>query len=1418
MVQLGHVGRVTAITFSANGQLIVTGDSAGDVTLWETSTTRILRRFSAHLKEILAIKLMADENQLVTVSLDGTARRWELATARGLQKLDLGSRTISQVEIPDGGGGDLIAFASDFGSTVRMWSFKARGQIAQYKGSSRVVRDFALSADGRFLALPFREKVQILEVASGQEVGSLVGPKANVVSIEFSPDGSRIVTRPADRTLRLWDAQSKQEIKKVENVSVVADTFAFSPDLAQVVLFSRRGGGNYLVIWNLISGEVKKSYVEDENTIHAVAFSRGGKMLAMGSPRRTSLFDAATLGSIGELKGEASPVNALAYSADQKWFATGSGDGIVHLWDAKLGKEVTQLQKHTQAITSLAFALGGNRLASASADGTAVIWNIETEKVEHVLAEGRAEINSVAFSLDGHLAITGGNDKIARVWDVQTGKIKKAFDPMFSAVLAVGFSRDGKVAVATSNDGDYVWEVETGRRVGVLEGHSSGIGSAAFSSDSLLVLTVSDGVARLWNRATSKVVKRFTYGEGIVSAVLSANGRQLLTAGDFTDHEARLWDVGTGKELTVFSGHTDRIRALAFSPDGKTIATAGDDGTARTWNAATGQPLRLLASGLPNKKPVSIESLAFSRDGKFLATSDGKTLSAWNLQQGSQVLTWLVPDKSSIEALLGFSQDGKRLLVISDSTLRYVEVTTGQENLAERISFTGFPLLLESATLSLDGRFLLVGGADKDLNDLAIIYEVANGAELRRASVESKSRDPAHWITSIALSNDGNYFFTGTVDQSARVYESASGKVVSDLASHNGGGAIAFAPDGKHVATGAGSFYSRVQLWDLGTQQVVSEFEELERRIDSLAFTPDGKFLLAGGDDGEIFLWEVDTGKRIRSFSGHSSRVTSVAFIEGTTRFLSTSADGTTRLWDIEQEQDICSLITFAEGAWTVVVPGGYFDTNSLESLRSLHWVMPDQMGHALPLEIFTRDYFRTSLFSNLMKGQVLGNMRPLEALNRAQPLVRVVAVRNEADPDLVSVTVAADEGEFLLDEGGVERRMRSGVYDLRLFRDGRIVGRWPVTSTAQTEVAADDIGVWRKENQIELGSGRKFSHTFQNIRLPRRPASEPVKFTAYAFNEDRVKSASALPLEVAPSSLPVKKRAYLITAGVSANQSGWDLDFASKSAEDLRPALGSQLSSAYDVVEISLLSSYESDTPKIALRQTTKQNIRAVFELLAGRPIPEKVRAEIPNAEKLRAATPDDLVLFYISSHGYADPQGNFYLVPYDTGKARGITEVVLNQCFTSADTSGTCQQAREFIRRSVSVSELAQWWEGIDAGEPVMILDSCYSAAAPGRGFRPGPLGDRGFGQLAYDKSMMILTATQSNRRAFATMRRGNGRSLLADAIISGLSDNSIKGLASSLKATEKRVPAQYRLLYSDDKQADVQIPVLLDFTGKR
>lgn len=281
------------------------------------------------------------------------------------------------------------------------------------------------------------------------------------------------------------------------------------------------------------------------------------------------------------LSGHSSAVNAVAFSPDGKWLATGSRDHTVKLWDAITGQELLTIKGHEADVSSVSFSPDGKHLVTGSWDRTAKVWDATTGRELLTLNGHSSSVSSAAFSLDGKRLVTGGWDRIVKVWDVASGQTLLALAGHTASVSSVAFSPDGKRLMTGSLDRTAkVWDATTGQELLVLKGHTLDVYAVAFSPDGKQLVTGSwDHTVKVWDAMTGHELRTLKgHEDGIFSIAFSSDGKRLVTGS--MDTTAKVWDVFTGHELLTLKGHSDNVRAVAFSPDGKRFVSGSDDRTA----------------------------------------------------------------------------------------------------------------------------------------------------------------------------------------------------------------------------------------------------------------------------------------------------------------------------------------------------------------------------------------------------------------------------------------------------------------------------------------------------------------------------------------------------------------------------------------------------------------------------------------------------------------------------------------------------------------------------------------------------------------------------------------------------------------------------------------------------------------------
>jgi WD40 repeat protein len=519
-----------------------------------------------------------------------------------------------------------------------------------------------------------------------------------VQSVAFSPDGKRLATGSWDRTVKLWDAATGQELLTLKGDLGWVNSVAFSTDGKRLATGSSDGT---VRLWDASTGQKLLTIIGHSNQVNSVAFSADGKRLAIGGNDPTvKLWDAATGRELLALIGHSAWVTSVAFSPDGKRLATGSDDRTVKLWDAATGQQLLTLIGHSAMVWSVAFSPDGMRLATGSEDRTVKLWDAYTGQ-QLTLKGHSSEVRSVAFSPDGKRLATGSDDGTVKLWDAAIGREMLIFISQLST--AVAFSPDGKRLAIGGNDRTVkLLDPSTGQELLTIKGHSNTVALMAFSPDGKRLVTGSpDRTVKLWDAATGQELLTLKGDLGWLNSVaFSPDGKRLAIGG--LDRTVKLWDAATGRESLTLKGDSNGVTSVAFSPDGKRLVTWGGNPTVRLWDAATGHQLLTIIG-----HSGAVRSVAFSPDGKRLATgSDDRTVKLWNAATGQELLT--IKGHSKGVASVAFSPDGKRLATGSaDRTVKLWDAANSQELLT-----IGRHAAVASVAFSPDGKRLVIGGND----------------------------------------------------------------------------------------------------------------------------------------------------------------------------------------------------------------------------------------------------------------------------------------------------------------------------------------------------------------------------------------------------------------------------------------------------------------------------------------------------------------------------------------------------------------------------------------------------------------------------------------------------------------------------------------------------------------------------------
>ena len=541
--------------------------------------------------------------------------------------------------------------------------------------------------------------------------------------------------------------------------------------------------------------------------------------------------------------------NRLAISPDGRTVAGRGPDDKVCLWNVADGENKVTLKGDTSKVGRMTFSPDSRTVAAGTSDNKIILWDVASGRREVTLIGHTRSISSLAFSPDSTTLASGSWDETVRLWDVTTRTHKITLTIHTGAVSNVAFSPDGHIFVSASFNEDkvHVWDAVNGTHKATL---NTDVNCIAFNPDSsTLAIGSWRGELNLWDVVSGTHKSEFVghYPQGISSVTFSPDGKTLASAGY---DKLYLWDVEMGARKTSITGHTSGVNAIVFSPDGKTLAS-GCREHILLWDFTTGTHEATLFVG----DWTNNGSLAFSPDGNTLASEDGSQVHLWDVNNRTHRATIIRYGATGGTytgrfAAIAFSPDG-RFLASSESG-NTVDVPLWYAGRTYKTGLAGHTDKVTSVAFNYDSRTLASGSEDHTVR----LWDVATD--------ENKATFIGHTdsVVSVTFSPDGKILASGSDDNTIILWDIDTGEPRTTIIAHTDGvNDVVFSPDGKTLAS-CGYHWNdtTVKIWDVDTGKLKTVFVGHEFGISEIAFSPDGWTLVSGSWDGTILLWDVTSG------------------------------------------------------------------------------------------------------------------------------------------------------------------------------------------------------------------------------------------------------------------------------------------------------------------------------------------------------------------------------------------------------------------------------------------------------------------------------------------------------------------------------------------------------------------------------
>jgi WD40 repeat protein len=848
------------VQFSPDLRLAVTASYGATARVWDVRTARELASLPNHPDGVVTAQFSPDGHYLLTACRDGMARLWNWK--KGLlicPPFEHEPELFDAVFLP---GGPWLATASRDG-TARLWEWHTGKPLTPPLPVGGMCLQVLANRKASYLAAAgFTGKVHLFHLGDLHRADDISLANLSLLAEVVSGrrvDRTGVVKLEAEEWLARW--------RRAEQAGVAGPRATWMGRAARPT--EEKAGpspGETPVPAPRTAPFQANIHYEYEG----LAFSPDGKLLAAAcpvysEPPRTQLpgevavWDAATGRHCFSLPTRGQMVDSVAFSRGGKWLAA-AGSGFLTVWDAKTRKQAFAVSLGPyESVTGMAridFSPEG-ALAAGCGDGTVKLWDPRTGKVRRVLrgrARGRPQ---VAFNKSGTL-LAAACARDVTIWKVKTGRVWLTLDGPAN-IFALDFSPEGWHLVTSSQDGMIrVWDVTTGKVVMSQGGAGQGLFfGVVFTPDGKCVAGAStSGVVKILDAFTGEQRQTLRHKGQVFAVAISPGGSRLAAAG--RHQTLKVWDRDTGNEIFTTRRPGSvlplpkvqyRYQNVAFSPDGKHLAFACQvfsqdqmaffPGEVLVWDAVTGR----LSFSLKTRSK-RLDSVAFSRDGKWLAAAGSGTVTVWDANNRKEAFVFSVcpPNREMAITRIDFSPDGSLAAACADGTVKLWEVGTGKVRRALRgqtgyrshVAFNKAGSLLASAC----------GPAVK-------VWDMKTG----RVQITLKGH--ANQVFSVDFSPDGRHLVSASQNGVIKVWNVVTGKPIMSRAAEGNQiqyHGVVFTPDGKRLAAGSNSNVVKILDALTGKEQLVLYHTG---RVFGVALDRDGARLAAGSELGTIKLWKI---------------------------------------------------------------------------------------------------------------------------------------------------------------------------------------------------------------------------------------------------------------------------------------------------------------------------------------------------------------------------------------------------------------------------------------------------------------------------------------------------------------------------------------------------------------------------------
>lgn len=572
----GHTQLVQAVAFRPpDGKQLASASGDGSIVLWDPDAKgdAKFRRLKEHAGVVRSLAFNKTGQLLASAGEEGVIQVFDLPSGAKTPMKTIAGDHHGINSLAFGPKSDWLVAGGDDGA-IRLWSLVSDEKPTVLKGHEYPVTDVVVSADGSKIASGSLDKTARVWNAATQQQLFTCNHDHWVTAVAFSADAKSLASSSWDKALKLWDGQTGRFQFVLEGLPSPVRNLAFSPDGSRLAASCH---DHSVIVWDLVTKKILRNWPGEPGKVRTVAFSSDGQLLASVN------FD--------------------------------------------LGKQEGRMLKASATPMGVAFA-NDSTLLAAGAFGELIFWNLDIEALGledsiGVIREGSA-LRCIAVNPVRKLLAVGAEDG-AVILQSETNPEKPVLTGHKRWVQAVGFNRAGDTLASGSADGVLmIWNLDNLKTPRSLPAHKDAIRGLAFRDDGLCLATAgSDRVVKLWNPATGELLATLEHDAPVLAVAFQPGTSLLATAG--ADRIIRLWDSAKKEKIRDLRGHTHAVTCLTFSPDGQRLVSGSDDATIKLWDPATGQETLTLRG-----HTQGITGVAFNPSASRLASSSwDQTIRLW---------------------------------------------------------------------------------------------------------------------------------------------------------------------------------------------------------------------------------------------------------------------------------------------------------------------------------------------------------------------------------------------------------------------------------------------------------------------------------------------------------------------------------------------------------------------------------------------------------------------------------------------------------------------------------------------------------------------------------------------------------------------------------------------------------------------